>query len=151
MKYRVCRKVMSPKTVDGKNTRRRREVGAAWIYNKKREGGRNLERSARSAPPTFLPLLARRERLHFLFRAANTISRAYPHPSTLKKCAAYACTLARSCKVDTPACMMMSYHAQNKIAASRIPFSVRGFWDKNTVMWAGAMPYRRYFPATTRI
>ena len=30
-------------------------------------------------------------------------------------------------------------------------WSVLGFWDKNTMACAGAMPFRRYFPATTRI
>ena len=34
---------------------------------------------------------------------------------------------------------------------SRVLYFVLGFWDKNTVMCAGAIPYRRYFPATTRI
>ena len=42
-------------------------------------------------------------------------------------------------------------HAKNKFARRFIPFSVLGFWDKNTVIWAGAMPYHRYFPITTRI
>ena len=40
-------------------------------------------------------------------------------------------------------------HAKNKIAGRIIPF-LPGFWDKNTVICVGAMPYRRVFPATTR-
>ena len=31
------------------------------------------------------------------------------------------------------------------------PAELVGFWDKNTVICAGAMPYRPDFPATTRI
>ena len=42
-------------------------------------------------------------------------------------------------------------HAKNKIAGRFIPFSVLGFWDKNAGICAGAMPYRRDFPATTGI
>ena len=42
-------------------------------------------------------------------------------------------------------------HAKNKFAGRIIPFSVLGFWDKNTGVCAGAMPYRRDFTATTRI
>ena len=30
-----------------------------------------------------------------------------------------------------------------------IPFCVLGFWDKNTGIYAGAMPFRRDSPATT--
>ena len=40
-------------------------------------------------------------------------------------------------------------HAQNKIAGRIIPFLVLGFWDKNTVICAGAIPFCRDFPATT--
>ena len=40
---------------------------------------------------------------------------------------------------------------KNKIAGRLIPFLVLGFWDKNTGICAGAMPYRRDFPATTGI
>jgi hypothetical protein len=36
-------------------------------------------------------------------------------------------------------------HAKNKIAGRFILFSVLGFWDKNTGICAGAMPYRRDF------
>ena len=42
-------------------------------------------------------------------------------------------------------------HAKNKIAGRCIPFLVLGFWYKNTGICAGAMTYRRDFPATTRI
>ena len=42
-------------------------------------------------------------------------------------------------------------HAKNKIAGRMITFLVLGFWDKNTGTCAGAMPYRRDFPTTTRI
>ena len=42
-------------------------------------------------------------------------------------------------------------HAKNKFAGRCIPFLVLGFWDKNTGICAGAMPYRRDFPATTGI
>ena len=44
-----------------------------------------------------------------------------------------------------------TYHANNKVVARFIPFSVLGFWVKNTGICAGAMPYRRDFTATTRI
>ena len=44
-----------------------------------------------------------------------------------------------------------SSHVKNKIAGRIILFLVLGFWDKNTGIFAGAMPYRRDFPATTRI
>ena len=42
-------------------------------------------------------------------------------------------------------------HAKNKIAGRMIPLIVLGFRDENTVMCAGAMPYRRDVPATTSI
>ena len=42
-------------------------------------------------------------------------------------------------------------HAENKIAGGFIPFLVLGFWDENTEIYAGDMPYRRNSPATTRI
>ena len=41
-------------------------------------------------------------------------------------------------------------HAKNSVAGSIIPFSVLGFWDKTTMACAGAMPFRRDFPATIR-
>ena len=44
-----------------------------------------------------------------------------------------------------------STHAKNRITGRIIPFLVLGFWDKNTGMFAGTMPRRRDFPATTRI
>ena len=44
-----------------------------------------------------------------------------------------------------------SVHAKNKIAGRFILFLVLGFWDKNTGICAGAVQYRRDFPATTRI
>ena len=44
-----------------------------------------------------------------------------------------------------------AHHAQNTIAGRIIPFLVLGFWDKNAVICAGAMPHRRGFPATTGI
>ena len=44
-----------------------------------------------------------------------------------------------------------TYHAKNKFVGRIIPFVVLRFWDKNTGMCAGAMPYRRDFPATTGI
>ena len=31
-----------------------------------------------------------------------------------------------------------------------IPSLLLGFWDRNTVVCAGAIPYRKDFPATTR-
>ena len=40
---------------------------------------------------------------------------------------------------------------KNKFVGRNIPFSVLDFWDKNTGICAGAMPYRRDFPATTGI
>ena len=43
------------------------------------------------------------------------------------------------------------YHANLSPATRNWPFSVLGFWDKNNGIYAGAMPYRRDFPATTRI
>ena len=52
---------------------------------------------------------------------------------------------------QTLGCTAPCYHAKNKIAGRFIPFFVLGFGDKNTGICAGAMPYRRYFPATTRI
>ena len=42
-------------------------------------------------------------------------------------------------------------HAKNKIARRFILFLVLGFWDKNTGICAGAMPYRQDFPDTTGI
>ena len=42
-------------------------------------------------------------------------------------------------------------HAKNKIAGRFILFLVLGFWDKNTRICAGTMPYRWEFSATTRI
>ena len=42
-------------------------------------------------------------------------------------------------------------HAENTFASRFIPFLVLGFWDENTGIYAGAMPYRRDFPATTGI
>ena len=41
-------------------------------------------------------------------------------------------------------------HVENKIAPIT-PVLVIGFWDKNTGIRAGAMPYRHNFPATTGI
>ena len=40
---------------------------------------------------------------------------------------------------------------KNKTVDRMIALSVLGFWDKNTMACAGAMPCRRDFPATTRI
>ena len=42
-------------------------------------------------------------------------------------------------------------HAKNKIAGRIITFLVLSFWNKNTEICVGAMPYRRDFPTTTRI
>ena len=42
-------------------------------------------------------------------------------------------------------------HANLSPTTRNWPFSVLGFWDKNTWICAGAMPYRRDFTATTRI
>ena len=51
-----------------------------------------------------------------------------------------------------PSHLALHTHAENKIAGCRIiPFLVLGFWDKNIGICAGAMPYRRDFPDTTRI
>ena len=47
--------------------------------------------------------------------------------------------------------MCYDTHTKNKIAGRIIAFSVLGFWDKNTGIYAGAMPYCRYFTATTGI
>ena len=44
-----------------------------------------------------------------------------------------------------------SSHANLSVTTQNCPFSVLGFWDKNTGICAGAMPYRRDFTATTRI
>ena len=44
-----------------------------------------------------------------------------------------------------------THHVKNTIASRLILLLVLGFWDNNTVVCAGAIPYRRYFPATTRI
>ena len=41
-------------------------------------------------------------------------------------------------------------HAKNKIAGRMTPVLVLGFWNKNTVMCAGVMPYHSDFPANTR-
>ena len=41
--------------------------------------------------------------------------------------------------------------AENDNVGWIIAFSVLRFWDKNTMAWAGAMPFRWDFPATTRI
>ena len=41
--------------------------------------------------------------------------------------------------------------AKNKIAGGLIQFLVLGFWDKNTGICTSTMPYRRDFPASTRI
>ena len=43
------------------------------------------------------------------------------------------------------------HHANNKIVARFILFSVLRFWVKSTEICAGAMPYRRDGTATTRI
>ena len=42
-------------------------------------------------------------------------------------------------------------HAKNKIARGFITFLELDFWDINTGICTGAMPYRRDFTATTRI
>ena len=42
-------------------------------------------------------------------------------------------------------------HAKNNIAGRIIPFLVLGFWDTNTGVCTGAMPYRRDILATTGI
>ena len=42
-------------------------------------------------------------------------------------------------------------HANLSATTRNWPFSVLGFWDKNTGICAGTMPYRRDFSATTRI
>ena len=44
-----------------------------------------------------------------------------------------------------------AYHANLRTATRNCSFSVLGFWDENTGICAGAMPFRRDFPATTRI
>ena len=41
--------------------------------------------------------------------------------------------------------------AKNKFVGRIIPFVVLGFWDKNTGICTGTMPYRWDFPATTGI
>ena len=51
------------------------------------------------------------------------------------------------CMCETP----YFTHATNKIAGRMIPILVLGFWDENTVMCAGAMPYQRDFPAAPKI
>ena len=43
------------------------------------------------------------------------------------------------------------HHAKNKIAGQNIPFLVRGFWDENTWIYDGAMPYQREFTASAGI
>ena len=62
---------------------------------------------------------------------------------------------ARSALVLVPSALARSAaarHAKNKsVGLPNDPVLVIGFWDKNTVACAGAMPYRRYFPATIRI
>ena len=46
----------------------------------------------------------------------------------------------------------MNIHAKNNIPCRGIiPFLVPCFWDKNTGICAGAMPYRRDSPAATRV
>ena len=37
--------------------------------------------------------------------------------------------------------------SKKELSSSFVP----GFWDKNTTACAGAMPFRRYFPTSTRI
>ena len=49
-----------------------------------------------------------------------------------------------------PAPCLLS-HANLSPATRNCPFSVLSFWDKNAGICAGGMPYRRDFPATTRI
>ena len=44
-----------------------------------------------------------------------------------------------------------AYHANLSPTTRNWPFSVLGFWDKNTGICPGAMPYRRDFLATIRI
>ena len=56
---------------------------------------------------------------------------------------------ARNC--TRPAAGCLSFHTKNKFVGRIIPFLVLGFWDKNTGICAGAMPYRRDFPTTTRL
>ena len=45
----------------------------------------------------------------------------------------------------------LASHANLSPTTRNGPFSVLGFWDKNTGICAGAMPYRRDFTATARI
>ena len=47
--------------------------------------------------------------------------------------------------------MLGPFHANLSVTTQNWPFSVLGFWDNNTGICAGAMPYRRDFTATTRI
>ena len=47
--------------------------------------------------------------------------------------------------------MRSSIHANLSVTTQNWPFSVLGFWDKNTGICAGAIAYRRDFTATTRI
>ena len=56
---------------------------------------------------------------------------------------------AASC--DWPHAYVYAIQAKNKISGRIIPILVLGFWDKNTGMRAGAMPYHQDFSATTRI
>ena len=51
---------------------------------------------------------------------------------------------------DPAAAAMAANHAKNKCSGRIIPLSVLGFWDKNTGICAGAIPYRWDFPATTQ-
>ena len=67
-------------------------------------------------------------------------------------------TCAESTDASTPGVcveqkspLLSRSHANLSPATRSRPFSALGFWDKNAGMCAGAMPYRRDFPATTRI
>ena len=58
------------------------------------------------------------------------------------------CPLFRRCA----SCALHPVALRIKLQMCRVtPFLVLGLWDKKTVRCAGAMPYRRDFPATTRI
>ena len=60
-------------------------------------------------------------------------------------------TLVMVADPDTPTCgcgSVIGYHANNTIIGRIITSLVPDLWDENTVECAGAMPFRRDFPAT---
>ena len=75
-------------------------------------------------------------------RNSNTVQQAWAQPGHLP-CTVRPCTRATvtvTVLIPTIRCAQCN-HAKNKFAGRCIPFSVLGCWDKNTGIFAGAMPY----------